>query len=225
MDSPLSYPAEIVSAYIHSGETGLAELADEIEEEAHDRPGEKFGKTEAVYLPQAPIPPTLWRTSCGRCRFWEEGAPGEPGQCHIVGREGDPYGGEAIHYRGWCAFWTPPKGEPPFAWIKERLRPDGKSSIRGVYDPELTRKEHRRQSRGSGSTEPAARRDAIRGGSEAAADDDATTIPVDEAGEEKADQADRADQADGADQTNGASQTDGTDQADGADEEASDDAE
>lgn len=163
MVSLLTHAPKVILAYLRQGERGLAEIEEEVEGAAHGQPGGKFGKKQAAYSPQAPFPPTLWRTSCGRCRFWEEGEPGEPGHCHIVGRDGDPFGGESIHYRGWCGFWMPPKGEPPFAWVTERLRPDGKSSIRGEYDPEMTMKERQRKVRAKELTEPNARREAIRG--------------------------------------------------------------
>lgn len=164
MVSPLTHWLSVLVAYLQHGEEGLSRVADQLEAEAHERPNRKFGKKQALYLPQAPVPPTLWRTSCGRCRFWEEGEPGKPGRCHIVGREDDPFGGEAIHYRGWCAFWMPPEGEPALAWVEERLRPDGKSSVRGVYDPEMTSKERQREERASAATGPDARGSAIRGG-------------------------------------------------------------
>lgn len=169
MASPVTHVPTVIRTYLRDGEDGLAALADRLETEAHDRPGGKFGKREALYLPQAPLPPTLWRTSCGRCRFWEEGEPGVPGRCHIVGRRGDPFGGDSIHYRGTCGFWTPPEGEPPLAWVRERLRPDGKSSVRGEYDPELTAKERRRQAKAT-PTEPDASREAMR--EQRGADDD-----------------------------------------------------
>jgi hypothetical protein len=173
MVSPLTHAPTVLAAYLRDGEEGLAEVADRLEEAAHDRPNRKFSKRRALYLPQAPVPPTVWRTSCGRCRFWEAGAPGEPGECHVVGREDDPFGGEAIHYRGWCAFWMPPKGEPAFAWIRERLRPSGKTTVRGKYDPELTERERRREERAALPTEPDARRAAVCGdGDEAEADGD-----------------------------------------------------
>lgn len=163
MVSPSTHWATVLRAYLRRGEAGLAEVAERLESTAHDLPDGKFDKDRALYLPQAPIPPTIWRTSCGRCRFWEEGGPGEPGRCHIVGREGDPFGGEAIHYRGWCAFWMPPAGEPPFAWIGERLHPDGKSAVRGVYDPVVTERGRRRERRDRADTEPDGRRAAIHG--------------------------------------------------------------
>lgn len=150
-----------MSTYLRRGEPGLAAVEERLESAAHDQPDGKFGKRRARYLPQAPLPPTVWRTSCGRCRFWEAGEPGEAGRCHIVGREGDRFGGEAIHYRGWCAFWMPPRGEPPFAWVRERLRPSGRTSVRGVYDPGVTERKRRRTARDRTPTEPSARRAAI----------------------------------------------------------------
>lgn len=155
--------ASVLATYLRRGEAGLADIEDRLESDARDHPSNKFSKKQAAYVPQAPLLPTLWRTSCGRCRFWEEGDPGEPGHCHIVGREDDPYGGEAIHYRGVCGFWLPPEGEPSFAWVKQRLRPDGKTSVRGEYDPEMTAKERERKERPTISTEPDARRAAIHG--------------------------------------------------------------
>lgn len=163
MVSPLSHWKRVLTAYYRDGEDGLSAVAEQLESEAHRRPNRKFSKEFARYLPQTPLPPMLWRMSCGRCRFWEEGEIGEPGRCHIVGRENDRFGGEAIHYRGWCAYWMPPEGEPAFAWIKERVRPDGKSSVRGKYDPALTERERRREEETNVSTEPDARRKAILG--------------------------------------------------------------
>jgi hypothetical protein len=161
MVSPLTHWAAVVGRYLQGGDADLAERAERVEGAAETRPEGKFGKKEALYLPQTPFPPTLWRTSCGRCRFWHEGEPGEPGTCHIVGREGDPFGGEAIHYRGWCAFWMPPPGEPVLAWIGERLHPDGRASVRGEYDTELSMKARRRKRTNHPRTEPRARRAAI----------------------------------------------------------------
>lgn len=140
-------------AYLTGGEAGLARVADDLHDRAHRQPGGKFGKRETAYLPQSPLPPAMWRYSCQRCRFYREGAPGEPARCHVVGREGEPFGGERIHPEGWCGLWTPPEGEPAFAWFRERLRPDGKSSVRGEYDPALTQKERLRR-RETGRREP-----------------------------------------------------------------------
>lgn len=163
MSSPLTHGAGVLKTYVQHDHDGLVDIQNRLESKAHEQPGGKFSKKQALYLPQAPIPPTVWRTACGRCRFWEEGEPGEPGQCHIVGREDDSFGGEDIHYRGWCAYWMPPEDEPAFAWVKERLRPSGKTSVRGEYDPELTKKERQRTDEESVLTEPDARQAAIHG--------------------------------------------------------------
>lgn len=144
MPSPLAHTPNLLWNYLRRGDRGVDEVADRLHEAAHDQPNGKFDKRSALYLPQSPFPPLLWRNQCGRCRFWQEGAPGEPGQCHIVGRPDDDFGGEAIHQRGWCALFTPPAGEPPFAWLDERLHPDGASSVRGRYDPSA-RAERRRE--------------------------------------------------------------------------------
>lgn len=137
-DEKISWPSHagrVLSAYLKRGEDGLADLGEEIHDRAHDRPGEKFGKKEARYLPQTPFPPNLWVNSCGRCRFWEEGASGEAGRCHVVGRKGDRFGGEHIHPRGWCKLWLPPENEPAFAWLFEQLDPTGADLVRGKYRP------------------------------------------------------------------------------------------
>lgn len=154
--SVLAHQARLLRAYLTAGEDGVARVADDLHDRAHRQPGGKFGKREATYLPTTP-PPVLWRYSCERCRFYREGEPGEPATCHVVGRESDPFGGEAIHPEGWCGLWTPPAGEPALAWVRERLRPDGKSSVRGVYDPALARKERRREGRG----QPGQRREPV----------------------------------------------------------------
>lgn len=130
-----SHAARTLLAYLRDGEDGLSDLAEEIHGRAHDRPGGKFGKKEAMYLPQSPFPPNMWVNSCGRCRFWEEGAPGEAGKCHVVGRKSDRFGGEHIHPRGWCKLWLPPEGEPAFAWLSEQLDPTGADLARGEYRP------------------------------------------------------------------------------------------
>lgn len=136
---------ELLRAYAQSGTNGVNEVADQLHNRAHKQPGGAFSKREVQYLPQSPFPPFMWRYECERCRYWREGGPGEPGGCHIVGREDDWFGGKHIHPRGWCGLWTPPEGEPAFAWFRERLRPDGKSSVRGEYDPPLTQKERLRR--------------------------------------------------------------------------------
>lgn len=146
--SVLAHQARLLRAYLTAGEDGVSRVADRIHDRAHRQPGGTFGKREAAYLPASPVPPVLWRYSCERCRFYREGEPGEPATCDIVGREGDPWGGDAIHPEAWCGLWTPPAGEPALAWVRERLRPDGKSSVRGEYDPALAQKERLRKDRG-----------------------------------------------------------------------------
>lgn len=137
MVSVLTHTPKTVLSYLLAGEDGLSRVGDRLHRAAHERPGGKFGKTEARYLPQTPFPPLLWQPQCGRCRFYEDGAPGEPATCHLVGREGDRWGGEAIHPRGWCAYYLPPEGEPAFEWYRERLNPIGTTSVRGEYRPRL----------------------------------------------------------------------------------------
>lgn len=139
--STVSHMIRILHAYTQNGTDEVNEVADQLHEQAHQQPSHAFSKQQVWYLPQSPFPPFMWRYECERCQFWREGGPGEPGGCHIVGQEGDPFGGKHIHPRGWCGLWTPPKGEPAFAWFRERLKPDGKSSVRGEYDPPLTQKE------------------------------------------------------------------------------------
>ncbi|WP_435178005.1 high-potential iron-sulfur protein [Halorussus sp. AFM4] len=137
-DDSISWPSHATSvllAYLKDGEDGLSNVAEGIHQRAHDRPGEKFGKAEATYLPQSPVPPTMWKECCGRCRFWREGSPGEAGKCHVVGRKGDRFGGEHVHPSGWCKLWMPPKGEPAFAWLFEQLDPTGADLTRGEYRP------------------------------------------------------------------------------------------
>lgn len=130
---PTVHP-NVLLTYLRDGEHGLAELEASLERKARSQPGGKFGKGEAAYVPKSPLPPLLWRYSCGRCRFWEDGEPGTPGHCHIVGREGDRWGGEDIHQKGWCALWMPPKGEPAFDWVREQLNPTGADTVWGEYD-------------------------------------------------------------------------------------------
>ncbi len=137
MASALTHAPTALLRYVLQGEDGLADVAERLHEAAHDRPGGKFGKDESLYLPQSPFPPLLWRPKCERCRFYEDGAPGDPAMCHIVGREGDRWGGEAIHPRGWCAYYLPPEGEPAFEWFRERLDPSGAETVRGEYRPPL----------------------------------------------------------------------------------------
>lgn len=131
----LEHPPRVLAKYLSRGESGLSDLEERLHEKAHDQPGGKFSKREAAYLPQSPFPPLLWRNQCERCRFYHDGSPGNPATCHIVGRNDDGFGGEAIHPRGWCGFYMPASEEPAFAWLHERVNPDGASSVRGIYEP------------------------------------------------------------------------------------------
>lgn len=135
-----SHVPRMLYQYLRHGERGLSDVQDSLHERAHRRPGGKFGKREASYLPFRPFPLVLWDNRCERCRFYREGEPGDPATCHIVGREGDRYGGEAIHPEGWCGFYVPPAGEPALAWLRERVRPTGKTDVRGEYNPPTTEK-------------------------------------------------------------------------------------
>lgn len=136
MVSVLTHMPRVLASYLRDGEDGLSRVTDGLEDAAHER-GAKFHKRRALYLPVSPFPPVLWRPKCGRCRFWVEGEPGAPGGCRIVGRPGDSFGGEAIHPDGFCGFYTPPAGEPPFAWFHDQLAPTGTDSVRGEYDHPL----------------------------------------------------------------------------------------
>lgn len=135
MHPALTHAPALLSTYLRRGEAGFDAMAERLHDRAHERPGERFGKGEAAYLPQTPVPPLGWPVRCERCRFYREGAPGAPARCHLVGREGDRWGGEAIHPRGVCALWMPPADEPAFAWLRDRLDPRGATSERGRYRP------------------------------------------------------------------------------------------
>ncbi len=141
-----SHPPRLIYEYLLHGERGLSDVADRIHRRAHRQPGGKFAKADVRYLPFRPFPLLLWDNRCGRCRFWQEGGPGEAGGCHVVGRESDRYGGEAVHPDGWCGLYTPPENEPAFSWIRDRIEPSGATDVRGEYEPEMTRKEQRRES-------------------------------------------------------------------------------
>lgn len=145
--STVGHMIRVLRAYAQDGAEGVNEVATRLHERAHQQPGHAFSKRHTRYLPVSPFPPSMWRYECGRCRFWREGGPGEPGGCDIVGCEDDPFGGERIHPYGWCGLWTPPEGEPAFSWLYEQLSPGGKSSVRGEYDPPLTQKERLRRER------------------------------------------------------------------------------
>lgn len=143
MGDEISWPAHLprmLYKYLLYGETGLSEIETELRRKAQAESGGKFSKADVSYLPLPPFPLLLWDNRCKRCRFYHEGEPGKPAQCHIVGHEGEKYGGEAIHPQGWCGVYTPPKGEPAFAWIRERFDPSGATDVRGEYNPPITQK-------------------------------------------------------------------------------------
>ena len=67
-----------------------------------------FTKFSVAYLPVQP-PPFFWAYNCGHCRFWKEPLPGQAlGGCTLVSG--------LIARGGWCAIWSPPRGEAPFTW-------------------------------------------------------------------------------------------------------------
>ena len=129
----LTHYPRVLAAYRRSGEDGLEELEEALRTKAAAQPGGKFSKKQAAYVPFVPIPPVDWRHKCGHCRFWVDHGPGEPGECMIVGTEGDYLGGKAIHEEAGCALFTPPAGEPPFEWISEQTSPTGADLVRGEY--------------------------------------------------------------------------------------------
>ncbi|MFB6166183.1 MAG: hypothetical protein ABEJ31_13565 [Haloarculaceae archaeon] len=137
MASPLRYQPRLLYHYLRGGEEGVHRAAKSVHELAHGQPGSKLSKKQALYTPQSPLPALIWRHECERCHFWREGEPDEPGTCHVVGQPDDPYGGEAIHPRGVCAYFTPPPGEPAFGWYRERFHPTGAETVRGEYRKSL----------------------------------------------------------------------------------------
>lgn len=128
------YP-QVLKAYWTEGEDGLEELEKELRAEANRQPGGKFSKGQALYVPFVPLPPFDWRHKCGHCRFWVDHGPGKPGECMIVGKDGDYSGGKAIHEKAGCALWMPPAGEPAFAWLSEQMQPTGADLARGEFHP------------------------------------------------------------------------------------------
>ena len=129
----LAHYPRMLQAYLGRGEDGLAELEEELRTRASARPGGKFGKREAAYVPFVPLPPLEWRHRCGSCRFWVDEGPEKPGECMIVGRTGDPFGGKAIHEEAGCALFIPPAGESAFAWLREQFDPTGADLVRGEF--------------------------------------------------------------------------------------------
>lgn len=100
------------------------ERADRELRERVQKRGKKLTKIESAYLPATPLP-LAWRYECQTCRYWEVSGPnGKPyPTCTIVGLDGDPFGGEAIHPLHWCALWLPVKDDRPLDWLKEWLDP------------------------------------------------------------------------------------------------------
>jgi glucose/arabinose dehydrogenase len=129
-----NYP-KMLWRYWTRGEDGLKALEEELRSKAAARPEGKFGKREAAYVPFVPLPSADFRHECGRCRFWVDHGPGKAGECMIVGREGDPWGGDAIHEKAGCALFMPPAGESAFAWLREQVTPTGADLVRGEFHP------------------------------------------------------------------------------------------
>lgn len=129
----LTHYLRMLKAYRSRGEDGLEALEDALRAKAAAQPTGKFSKRQALYVPFVPLPPLDWRHKCGHCRFWVDHGPGKPGECMIVGREGNWWGGEKIHEKAGCALFTPPAGEPMFAWISEQMDPTGADLARGEY--------------------------------------------------------------------------------------------
>jgi glucose/arabinose dehydrogenase len=122
-------------AYSRDGEAGLQAVEERLRVAAAEQPEGKFSKLQAAYVPTVPLPPLDWRHKCGHCRFWVDHGPGTPGECMIVGREGDPMGGTAIHEKAGCALFMPPAGEPAFSWLGEQREPTGADVVRGEFHP------------------------------------------------------------------------------------------
>jgi glucose/arabinose dehydrogenase len=138
----LTHYPRMLAAYRRDGEDGLADLEEALRTKAAEQSGGKFSKRQAAYVPFVPLPPVDWRHKCGHCRFWVDHGPGEPGQCMIVGREGDYLGGKAIHEEAACALFMPPAGEPAFEWVSEQASPTGADLVRGEYhSPRVTAEE------------------------------------------------------------------------------------
>ena len=157
----LTHYPRTLAAYRRRGEDGLAAIEEALRTKAAAQPEGKFSKKQAAYVPFVPLPPVDWRHKCGHCRFWVDHGPGEPGECMIVGREGDYLGGKAIHEEAGCALFMPPAGEPPFEWLSEQASPTGADLVRGEYhSPRARTDEGPDQSRGDATAR-------TRGGDEA----------------------------------------------------------
>lgn len=129
----ISHYPRVLKEYWTEDEDGLEEIEEQLRAEANRQPKGKFSKGQALYVPCVPLPPADWRHNCGHCRFWIDHGPGKPGECMIVGKEGDYSGGKAIHEKAGCALWMPPAGESAFAWASEQLHPTGADLVRGEF--------------------------------------------------------------------------------------------
>lgn len=110
-----------VIAELAAGEEGQAKIEYEIRARADDEASGKFSKADAWYVPFG-FPPVFWEYRCETCRFYQpEGE--ESGECEIVGRDYDAFGGEKIHPRAWCALWMPEEDDDWFEWLLNRLDP------------------------------------------------------------------------------------------------------
>jgi glucose/arabinose dehydrogenase len=150
-DPPLlaltNYP-RMLAAYARRGEDGLSELEEKLRTKAARQPRGKFSKGQALYTPFVPLPPLDWRHKCGHCRFWVDHGPGKAGECMIVGREGDRWGGKSIHEDAGCALFVPPAGESAFEWFAEQRDPTGADLVRGEFHPGM-RESRERESPGT----------------------------------------------------------------------------
>ena len=120
--SPGVIPASVIG-YAVDGERGLSNIESAISDRADGLDAGKLSKYDVLYAPQAPIPFGVWEYKCKTCRFYERnGAKGghAPG-CQVVGQEGDPFGGEAVHPEAWCTLWLPEEERGFFTYLTERL--------------------------------------------------------------------------------------------------------
>lgn len=112
-----------VGAYAVAGEKGLDAIEDEVRDWATGLDAGKVSKYDAYYFPQTPLPFGVWEYACETCRFYvePEDSPSGEARCEVVGQEGDLFGGQDIHPRGWCALWMPEEGKRWFEFVEERL--------------------------------------------------------------------------------------------------------
>lgn len=113
----LTTPFRVLSNLL-SGQPTMDAMAQDIEQRVRIQ-GRKWNKTEAGYVPFAPVPPLGWRYECGRCRFYESASK----TCTVMGLPGDPFGGESVHPIAWCAFFLPRADQPLLRWVAEFVDP------------------------------------------------------------------------------------------------------